>query len=79
MLNEELGNTEGVRSYCRGFRIRVNQAAAASGEVVSSLNISNARVEDGGEYECRARNSVGEASHTARLNIYGGCPFQSHG
>lgn len=42
-----------------------------SGFIVSHLNISGVRVEDGGLYECRASNSKGHSSHSARLNVYG--------
>lgn len=44
------------------------------GDVVSMLNISAVAVEDGGRYTCRAINSLGETSHSARLNIYGRFP-----
>lgn len=50
----------------------MDQVVLASGETTGYLNISNAQVEDGGEYTCLARNQAGEASHSARLNIYGG-------
>ncbi|GIY73467.1 down syndrome cell adhesion molecule homolog [Caerostris darwini] len=39
--------------------------------VISFLNISEARVEDGGEYKCHVSNDVGVTSHSARLNVYG--------
>lgn len=39
--------------------------------MVSYLNISAVRSEDGGLYTCKAANSLGEVSHTSRLNIYG--------
>lgn len=41
------------------------------GETTGFLNITSAQVEDGGEYACVARNQAGEASHSARLNVYG--------
>lgn len=44
---------------------------SAIGETTGHLNISNAQVEDGGEYTCLAKNQVGQAVHSARLNIYG--------
>ncbi|GAB6026606.1 Down syndrome cell adhesion molecule-like protein 1 [Chamberlinius hualienensis] len=52
---------------------RINIAAywSAEGDAVSVLNITEVRTEDGGEYTCTAKNHVGEASHSARLNIYG--------
>lgn len=44
---------------------------AERGEVVALLNLTTSRAEDGGLYSCTATNSVGQATHTARLNIYG--------
>lgn len=41
------------------------------GDVVSHVNISSVKPEDGGEYECIAENRAGRTSHSARLNIYG--------
>lgn len=41
------------------------------GDVISHVNISAVRVEDGGEYRCSAVNRVARAHHAARLNIYG--------
>ena len=40
-------------------------------EIVSHVNITNVRVEDGGAYQCMASNLLGRVSHSARLNIYG--------
>lgn len=53
------------------FRYSVEQFATKNNDVVSYLNISAVRSEDGGLYTCRAANSLGEISHTSRLNIYG--------
>lgn len=39
--------------------------------MVSFLNISEVRVDDGGEYKCHVGNDVGTTSHGARLNVYG--------
>lgn len=41
------------------------------GFVVSHLNITGVRVEDGGLYECKAINLKGHTTHSARLNVYG--------
>ena len=49
----------------------MGQYVTAHDEVISHLNISSARASDGGTYSCSASNTVGEAVHRARLNIYG--------
>lgn len=41
------------------------------GDVVSYLNISSIKMEDGGEYQCKAENRVGSTSHSAKLNVIG--------
>ena len=35
------------------------------------MNISEVESIDGGAYTCKAINSVGTVSHTARVNVYG--------
>ncbi|XP_022252784.1 Down syndrome cell adhesion molecule-like protein Dscam2 [Limulus polyphemus] len=52
-------------------RVRVGDYVSRSGSVVSFVNISNVQVEDGGSYECIARNDVGSMRHFARLNVVG--------
>ena len=47
---------------------------ATNGDVVSFLNITQARTKYGGTYECRASSKVGSVSHVAKLNIHG-APF----
>ena len=42
-----------------------------SGDVISYVNISSVKLEDGGEYRCIVTNDVGEVEHVARLNVYG--------
>jgi hypothetical protein len=52
-------------------RFLIGQYVPSHGDVISHVNISSVRVEDGGTYQCTAFNRVGEASHSAQLNIYG--------
>ncbi|XP_071439149.1 cell adhesion molecule Dscam2-like [Hetaerina americana] len=52
-------------------RLMIGQYVTVHGDVISHVNVSTVRVEDGGEYRCTASNRVGSASHSARLNIYG--------
>lgn len=49
----------------------IGQYVTMFGDVISHVNISAVKSEDGGDYECKAISRAGEASHTARLNIYG--------
>ncbi|KPM04361.1 down syndrome cell adhesion molecule 4-like protein, partial [Sarcoptes scabiei] len=39
--------------------------------LISHLNITNARIEDGGLYRCTARNLAGSVFHQARVNVVG--------
>ena len=59
------------------FRYVVGQYVTVHGEVISHVNISRARVEDGGLYTCVAKNRAGSAGHSARLNIYGQWPHSA--
>ncbi|OXA46963.1 Down syndrome cell adhesion molecule-like protein Dscam2 [Folsomia candida] len=52
-------------------RFLVGQYVTIHDNVISHVNITQARDEDGGLYACQARNAMGVALHTARLNIYG--------
>jgi hypothetical protein len=49
----------------------VGQYVTIHDDVISHVNISNLKEEDGGEYTCTARNSVSQVSHSARINVYG--------
>ncbi|KAH9373777.1 hypothetical protein HPB48_007501 [Haemaphysalis longicornis] len=52
-------------------RFRVGDFVTADSVVVSFVNVTELRVEDGGRYTCAAANAVGEASHGARVNVHG--------
>ncbi|XP_072938506.1 cell adhesion molecule Dscam2-like [Epargyreus clarus] len=49
----------------------ISQFMSPNGDVVSYLNITSVRPEDGGRYTCRAHNSRGMVEHSTRLNVYG--------
>ncbi|KAG8222804.1 hypothetical protein J437_LFUL005010, partial [Ladona fulva] len=55
-------------------RFLVGQYVTIHDDVISHVNISSIREEDGGEYSCIARNAVARVSHSARVNVYG-LPF----
>ncbi|GFU53479.1 down syndrome cell adhesion molecule homolog, partial [Nephila pilipes] len=55
----------------RTGRISLGDYITEHAHVVSYLNITEVRVEDGGEYKCQVSNDVGTTSHSARLNVYG--------
>jgi hypothetical protein len=52
----------------------IGQYANVYGDVISHVNITSVRVEDGGEYACSFVNRAGETSHAAKLNLYGKAP-----
>ncbi|CAN7998394.1 unnamed protein product, partial [Ixodes hexagonus] len=52
-------------------RFRVGDFVTSDSTVVSFVNVTELRVEDGGEYVCRAANAVGETEHAARINVHG--------
>ncbi|XP_069185985.1 cell adhesion molecule Dscam1 isoform X2 [Procambarus clarkii] len=51
-------------------RINVEQKVEGD-QVVSRLNISSVRVEDGGQWRCLAENRAGQVEHMGRLNVRG--------
>ncbi|CAL1264725.1 unnamed protein product [Larinioides sclopetarius] len=55
----------------RTGRISIGDYNTEHAHVVGFLNITDVRVEDGGEYKCQVSNDVGSTSHSARLNVYG--------
>ncbi|KAK0086036.1 hypothetical protein PV325_004017 [Microctonus aethiopoides] len=52
-------------------RFMIGQYVTVHSDVISHVNVSTVRVEDGGEYRCTAVNRVAKVHHSARLNIYG--------
>ncbi|XP_034948781.1 Down syndrome cell adhesion molecule-like protein Dscam2 isoform X2 [Chelonus insularis] len=52
-------------------RLLIGQYVTVYGDVISHVNISSVKSEDSGEYHCTAASRAGEASHSARLNVYG--------
>ncbi|XP_049771417.1 Down syndrome cell adhesion molecule-like protein Dscam2 [Schistocerca cancellata] len=54
-----------------GHRYTIGQYVDQAGDVISHVNISSVRIQDGGLYTCKASNSMGAVSYEARLNIYG--------
>ncbi|XP_047109675.1 Down syndrome cell adhesion molecule-like protein Dscam2 [Schistocerca piceifrons] len=54
-----------------GHRYTIGQYVDQAGDVISHVNISTVRVQDGGLYSCSAANSMGTVQYEARLNIYG--------
>ncbi|XP_077517997.1 cell adhesion molecule Dscam1-like isoform X2 [Amblyomma americanum] len=53
------------------YHVRVGDYVSGERLVHSYVNLTGVRVEDGGLYSCVARNGVGRASHSARLNVLG--------
>ncbi|XP_064480163.1 cell adhesion molecule Dscam1-like [Ornithodoros turicata] len=53
------------------MRLRIGDFVTNDGFVNSFVNVTAARTEDGGYYECRASNDVETVSHGARLRVRG--------
>ena len=54
--------------------LTVGSFKADNGDIISHLNITQARTKYGGIYDCVATSKVGSVSHTGKLNIFG-APF----
>lgn len=52
-------------------RLLIGQYVTMFGDVISHVNITAVKSEDGGTYECTAVSKAGSVSHYGRLNIYG--------
>lgn len=52
-------------------RYAIGQYVDGAGDVISHLNITHVRADDGGLYHCIAANAMGSIEHAARLNVYG--------
>jgi hypothetical protein len=52
-------------------RLMIGQYVTIFGDVISHVNITAVKAEDGGEYECTAKSRAGQVTHSAKLNIYG--------
>ena len=52
-------------------RYFLGQQTGLEDEVITHLNISRIRIEDGGTYKCSAENRVGKVDYSATLHVYG--------
>ncbi|XP_065306423.1 cell adhesion molecule Dscam1-like [Dermacentor albipictus] len=52
-------------------RVRVGDYVSRDGSVISFVNVTRARHEDGGAYRCEASNEHGSQAHAGRLNVLG--------
>ncbi|CAG2162952.1 unnamed protein product, partial [Oppiella nova] len=53
------------------LRVRFGDYVTKDGLVISYVNISEVRVEDGGGYACKADNGVASIEHFAKINVLG--------
>ncbi|CAN8026902.1 unnamed protein product, partial [Ixodes persulcatus] len=52
-------------------QVRVGDYVSRDGSVISFVNFTKVRLEDGGTYRCEAANEHGQDSYSARLNVAG--------
>ncbi|KAG1677537.1 Down syndrome cell adhesion molecule-like protein Dscam2 [Nymphon striatum] len=50
---------------------KMSSYVGVGGQIISFLNISGVNVQDGGEYSCIAKNSIGEDLYSGRINVFG--------
>ncbi|CAN8026676.1 unnamed protein product [Ixodes persulcatus] len=60
-------------------RFRVGDFVTSDSVVVSFVNVTELRVEDGGVYACSASNVVGDVVHAARIDVHGPPTVRSMG
>ncbi|XP_023213824.1 Down syndrome cell adhesion molecule-like protein Dscam2 [Centruroides sculpturatus] len=53
------------------LRYRVGDYVTRDSRVISYVNITSVRPEDGGLFMCVAKNDVGSSAHSSRLNVFG--------
>lgn len=58
-------------ALAEAWHVRVGDFVSDAYTVNSYVNISSAKVSDGGLYTCLATNSAGSARHASRVNILG--------
>lgn len=59
------------RSIPENHRVQYGDFVSINAEVVSFVNVSSARAEDGGVYECKAQNDAGSVMHKEKVDIIG--------
>src|SRR5277367_1123879 len=52
-------------------RVTVSEYLDVSGDIISVLNVTNVRQEDGGLYACHSQNRKGTVQMAATVNLYG--------
>ena len=52
-------------------RMLIGSFMSVGGDIISFINITHVRYEDGGHYKCVAKNTDGQVEHSTDLNVYG--------
>ncbi|GIZ02798.1 down syndrome cell adhesion molecule-like protein Dscam2 [Caerostris extrusa] len=66
------------RPIPENHRVQYGDFVSVHAEVVSFVNVSSARSEDGGVHECRAQNEAGSVSHKERVDVLGPSLYQGN-